>query len=512
MVALANTPELSVNRQGLAQHDLSVRGSSYTGAGISINGLNLRVPHDAHFNSELPFPSFLLSAPQVRTGLDNASGHLVGTAAYTTVPLGNGGEASTGIGTKEHYSTSVSAFSAGLGGFAEWEKARRIDYAANDLDRQAGGAHVQYFANGWQVDAIGAYQEKEFGAQGYYGSSAYAEQQTEDALVFFGATHGEPDDAFFRASAAWRQFDDEYLLAGVERNIRSRFGTAAVEGRTMEIQQIALNLRGDLEHEQVDGGLSDDHTRVSLLLLPEARLERFTIKAGLNTVFQSDESAEWLPQAGVDWFATDNIMLYGTYSETVRQPDDLTLAANPLLQPQKAHNAELGIRQFVSARLDWRAATFRRRLENASDWIGGSVVDLGTLNVTGVDSTISYYPSNGLKLTAFYQWLHKDNDLENGLYETDYPEHLLNFAGRWIFAPGLELFAAQTLRYQADNDNRSGNDFGADAVAGLHWVPRFANNARLSLRVDNLWGSDFQPIPGLKPRPTTVFSGITVTW
>ena len=67
---------LLVNSQGWAQRDLSIRGSSYTGAGISVNGLNLKVPYSAHFNSELPMSGNWLSAPSVRQN----------TVAYTTVP------------------------------------------------------------------------------------------------------------------------------------------------------------------------------------------------------------------------------------------------------------------------------------------------------------------------------------------------------------------------------------------------------------------------------------------
>ena len=515
-------PSILINSQGLAQRDLSIRGSSYTGAGVSINGLNLKVPYSAHFNSELPIFGGLLSDPTAKYGLGNAFGHLVGTAAYTTTPQEQYGQAGVGIGTREHYTANVSAFASGVGGFLDWEKARGIDYDTNDYDRYAGGAHLQHFVNDWQIDLIGAGQEKEFGAQGYYGIPAtqYAQQQTEDSLIFLGATRGELDDAYFRTSGAWRQFDDEYQTAGFTSDVRSRFGAVVLEGRTMEIQHIALNLRGDIESEQVDGTTgSHDRTRGSVLILPEARFERVTVKAGLNSVFQTSESAEFLPMAGIDWLATDNSTLYAAYSETVQQPDFQTLydtnpfhIGNPLLQQQTSQTAELGLRQFLSASLDWHAAAFHRRLENASDWIGGTATDLGTLNVAGVESGISYSPSDDLKLRAFYQWLHKDNAATDGLYELDYPEHLLNLSAYWKFLDELAVEFAQTMRYQTENEIRTSNDFGAHASLGLHYLPRFANNVRLSFRVDNLWGSNFQAIPGLKPRPATFSSGIIINW
>lgn len=511
----AQNPEILVNRQGWAQQDLSIRGSSYTGAGLSINGLNLKVPYSAHFNSELPFAENMLSNPASQYGLGNVSGHLVGTATYQTVPQATRLQANAEAGTREHYSASLSAFSSGVGGFLEGEKAKRIDYEANDLDRYAGGAQLQHFVNDWQIDLIGAGQKKEFGAQGYYGipASQYARQQTEDTLIFLGASRGDLDDAYFRTSGAWRQFDDEYRTTGFTSDVRSRFGTVAIEGRTMEVQHLALNLRGDLENEQVDGTTgSHDRTRGSVLILPEARFERFIAKAGLNSVFQTSEAAEFLPVAGVDWLATDNSTLYAAYSETIQQPDFQTLESNSALNLQKSKNSEVGFRQFASASLDWRAAAFSRRLENAADWTAGTATDLGTLNVAGLESEIAFYPSDDLELRAFYQWVHKDNNRTDGFYELDYPEHLINFSGHWRFAPEFLLFAAQTLRVQTANNARTSSDFGADASLGLHWFPRFAHSVRLSLLVDNLWGTDFQAIPGLKPPERTVSTGITVTW
>jgi len=504
-MAATNRPvSLLVNSQGWAQQDLSIRGSSYTGAGISINGLNLKVPYSAHFNSDLPMSGNWLSAPSVQQN----------TVAYQTVPQASSLQAGAGIGTKEHYTANLSAFSSGVGGFLEWEKAREIDYDANNLNRYSGGAQFQHFINDWQLDLIGAGQKKEFGAQGYYGIPAnqYAEQTVEDTLFFLGATRGDLDDAYFRTSGAWRQFDDEYRTTGFASDVRSRFGTAAIEGRTMEIQNIALNLRGDLENEQVDGTSNGDRTRGSVLILPEARFERFTIKAGLNSVFQTSEAAEFLPMAGVDWLATDNSTFYAAYSETIQQPDYQTLADNPMLQQQHSRNTELGFRQFASASLDWRAAAFHRRLANASDWIGGNATGLGTLNIAGLESEIGFYPSEDLELRAFYQWVHKDNNRTDGFYELDYPEHLVNFSGHWRFTPEFLLFAVQTLRIQTENDARTSGDFGAEASLGLHWFPRFAHSVRLSLLVDNLWDTDFQAIPGLKPPGRTVSTGITVTW
>ncbi len=532
MAVFAQNPEFLVNPQGLAQQDLSIRGSSYSGTGISLNGLNLKVPYSAHFNAELPIPDYLLADPIARHGQDNASGFLIGTENDQFVPQAARLQTTIGIGSRENYTAGVSAFEDGIGGFVEGEKALRIDHNANDLNRYSGGVYAQQFVNDWQLDLLAGYQQKDFGAQGYYGvpSNIYAEDHTRDALVFLGAMHGDLDGSFLRAGTAFRAFDDEYRIpsATFGSDVHSYLGSAFVEGRTLEIQDIALNLRSDLEHERISGDLGDhQRTRGSILIFPEMRLERFTIKAGLNGVFQTAESAEWLPQAGIDFFATDNTKLYASYSENVQQPDYQVLyytapyhINNIALDLQHSQNHELGLHQFVSAKLDWRVAVFHRRLENASDWVKATVADtawtatdLGSMDVSGIDAAVNYVASDDLQLQLYYQGITKDDyPFYSGLYELDYPEQLLALSGHWRISPELQVFGTQTLRYQTDNKARAGNDLGSAASLGLHYDPRFANNVRLSFLVENLWGSDFQAIPGLKPRPLSVSTGITVTW
>jgi len=531
-LAFAGSPEVLINHQGLAQHDLSIRGGSYAGSGISLNGINLKIPYSAHYNAAWPVPGPLTADARIRSGLDNLSGGLVGTAAYTTLPLQPQSINSLGIGTEERYRASTFGSTENIGGYIDWEKARTIDYDANDLDRLTGGVFVQFVQNDWRVDILSAGQTKRYGAQGYYGipANVYAEERTEDALLFAGAIKGELDGAFIRTGIGLREFDSEYRIPSTNftSDVLSRYGSFMVEGRTMEIQNIVLNLRADLEHEGVSGDIGrHDRTRGSVLLLPEARFERFAVKAGLNSVFQTDESAEWLPQAGIDFFATDNTKLYASYSETVQQPDYQTLhytgpyrTGNAMLQQQQTQNSELGLHQFFSPRLDGRAALFQRRQEHAMDWVkatGASTAwtatDLGTLQVLGADAALNFRAADTLDLQLYYQWVEKDDyPFYAGLYELDYPEHLLVFSGQWQVSREFLLFADQNLRYQTDNNFRNGNDFGAEASLGLHYDPRFAKNVRLSFLVENLWGSNFQTIPGLKPRPTSFSTGITVNW
>ncbi|QBG48407.1 hypothetical protein EGM51_13765 [Verrucomicrobia bacterium S94] len=512
---LDTEPEVLVNVQGLAQQDLSIRGGSYTGSGLSINGLRLKSPYSAHWNAEFPILGNLLSVPTVGTGIDNVSGHLVGTADFSTRPLGDARQVYAGLGTEEHYAGGIYASSENVGGYFDWEKARRIDDSENDMERSSGGAVLRIPTEEWNIDFIAAGQSKDYGAYGYYGLTEDVSHLLDDHLIHAGATRGDTDDAFVRVSGLYRDIRDQTLddTASTLTNVFSRNFAAAVEGRTLEVQHIALYLRSNLEYERVSGDTAAaDRTRGSLLLMPEAHFERFILKAGVNAVFQTAESAVFLPAFGMDWFLSDNGIISLSYTETKQQPDFQTLENNPLLEQQHSKNTELGFKQYLSENSDWKIGAFFRTLENASDWIGGTATDLGRLNISGLDASFSYYPNEHLAFKAYYQWVYKDTAVNDGLYETDYPEHMLNLSAYWNFLDQFTVQFSQTTRLQTENSVRTSDDFGALATLGLHYNPSFAQNVRLSFLVDNLWGSNFQPIPGLKSRPTTVFTGLTVGW
>ena len=470
-------------------------------------------------NPDVPIPAELLSSPKID----------IPTVTYRTGAQTNSLQTTVAIGTRDHYSAGLSSFGNTVGGFVEGEEAHRINYDANDLERYSAGAFSRFSHHDWQIDFMASAEKKEYGAQGCYGipSDVYAEEQTEDLMLLGSAFKGDLDNSFIQSGAGLRRFNQDYRLGGFSSATDSALASLFAEGRTLEIQNMALYLRGDLEHERVSGDLGGHRrTRGSILLLPEARFERTTIRAGLTSVLLSGRSDEWLPQAGIDFYATDNTRLFARYSETVQQPDFQLLyysdpyhAGNSALQLQHTGNAELGLHQYLSAELDWQAAVFHRRIKNASDWTttaadtAWTATDLGTLDAAGLNAELNYAATAGLEFRLAYQWIKKDDgNVYAGLYELDYPEHLLTCSATWQATSEIRLFGSQALRRQSENAVRSGNDFGAEASMGLHYDPRFAQNVRLSFRVDNLWDTDFQPIPGLKPRGRTASAGITVNW
>ena len=155
-------PGVIINSQGGSQNDLSIRGSSFSGAGLSLGGLTLRNPQTEHFHAELPLPATLLSRPHVRTGLNNQGGHLVGTVGFDLLPMSGTKQFETGFGTDHRDGQSLLVQqllpeSLGIGVFAGRETAEGVDYPDNDFDRKTIGGHLQFLGDDSQVDLIIGY-------------------------------------------------------------------------------------------------------------------------------------------------------------------------------------------------------------------------------------------------------------------------------------------------------------------------------------------------------------------
>jgi len=539
--ALRAEPGVVLNSQGGSQNDLSVRGSSFSGAGLTLGGLTLRNPQTEHFHAELPIPASMLSRPAVLTGLDNQGGHLVGTVNFDLLPMTGKKQVEVGFGSDDRDGQSVLAQQMltnglGIGVFAGRESAEGVDYDDNDYDREYAGGHLQYRADDTQIDFLGAYQEKKFGARGYYGVPPVlpADEETEDTLIMFNARRGDLDADYLRGGVSWHEFRDDYQLPtiGYRNQHRSRISSAFFDGRTLEINGWALGWRTDVEEERVastgTGGLGHHHrTRGGLSLLPQWRGDRVKVTVGLRGEFFTDESPYYLPQAGIEYLLSDNLTAFAAYTETVRLPSYTELfylspvsTGNPALKPQSTQQTEIGFKGVPSEKADWKATVFHRRSQDTVDWIrmapaaAWTAMNLGNVDVFGAEVAAGWYPAQNVEVQFAYTWIYKDKEASDygwyaSRYALDYPEHLAQVSVLWRPVGFAEIGTVQTLRWQSGNRVREDGDFGILGSFVLRVTPPCADFLTCSLLANNAWDDDFQEFPG--QRPPERFAGISLT-
>jgi len=538
---LRKTPGVVLNSQGGSQNDLSVRGSSFSGAGLSLGGLTLRNPQTEHFHAELPLPAEMLSRPSVRTGLGNQGGHLVGTVNFDLLPFVGKKKFEAGFGSdhRDWQSLLVQQMltdELGIGIFAGRESVEGVDYEDNDYDREYLGAHLQHRTADQQADLLIAHQKKEFGARGYYGVNDVlpAKERTEDTLLYLSVRKGDLKADYLRAGISWHQFRDDYQLPTVHyRNQhRSRISSAFLDGRTLEVNGWALGWRTDVEEERVASISLGNHHRThgGISLLPQWRTDRLKITSGLRGEFFTDESSEALPQLGIEYLLSDHWTAFASYTETVRLPSYTELKynspaslGNTGLQPQTTQQTELGLSGIPSEFMDWKITAFHRRSKNTIDWMKTNsmalwtATDIGHLDVYGIEAQLGCYPAQNIEMQFAYTWIYKDRNATDfnayaSRYALDYPEHLAQASLLWRPLQSLELGTVQALRLQSDNSVRNEGDFGADSSFVIRYTPPKALYATLALMINNAWDDSFQSFPGQRSPSRQATLSLSLEW
>jgi len=535
-------PGVVLNSQGGSQNDLSIRGSSFSGAGLSLGGMTLRNPQTEHFNAELPVPAAMLSRPSIRTGLDNQGGHLTGTVNFDMLPISGKKQIETGFGSdhRDWQSLLVQHMltrEIGLGVFGGRESAEGVDYKDNDYDRDYAGGHMQYRKDDTQVDFLAAHQDKKFGARGYYGvpDTRDASENTEDSLAYLAARKGDLKDDYLRGGVSWHGFNDDYYIPSYpyENHTRSQTISTFFDGRTMEVNGWALGWRADADEERMDSTKMGDHQRArgGISLLPQWQGDRLKVTAGGRTDFLDGELPYYLPQAGAEYLLSDNLTAFASYAETVRQPSYTELyylspasSGNAGLQPQTEKQTELGFKGIPSEFMDWKVDAFYRRSHNTIDWMttaatpyNWKATDIGNLDIYGAEGQLGWYPAKNVEMHVAYTCCYKDQTAaDSGKYASryalDYPEHLVQASLLWRPVKPVELGTVQALRWQTDNNVRRNGDFGADSSFVIRFTPPKADYATLSFLLNNAWDDEFQTFPGQRPPERFAGVSLTLTW
>ena len=550
--SLARMPGLLVNPQGVpaGQADLSIRGSSFSGAGLSLSGLSLRHPQTEHFHAELPFPPALFAPPRVLSGFRQAEaggGFLAGSVALDFAPVSDRQMLSSGAGERSRNWQELLVGHArepdttrgtrlGVNAFAGRERADSVDYGDNDLERWHTGLHVQWAAEQASADVAVGHRDKQFGARGYYGVDPdwRADEATEDTLGMAAARWSDGPHAL-RFATAWRRFRDHYRLFPeesdrFENRHESDVAAIFVGGTHARGSRAGLRWRVDAEHERIDSSGLGDHSRSrgAALLMPWVGHEGLALSAGLQGETFTDESAAVLPRAELAVQLRPGRRAAVAYVETVRRPSYTELnyespasLGSQGLDRQAAQTVEAVYRDTSSGRCAWSAAVFARRSRDTVDWIRDSpeatrwvATDIGTVDTVGLELEARVRAGDKLLLEAAYAWLEKDFEdaFYAGRYVLDYPEHLLQVSAVLRAGREWELRASQALRRQTSHPLRTSDRTGAPGALSLQWRPAAAPRLAAAAGVDNAWDDGFEPLAGQKPAGRRVWGALSMRW
>ena len=417
---LATITGFDIRRRGGngVQADVSLRGSSFEQVLIMVNGIRINDSQTGHNSMSLPFDIStvekieVIKGPAARRFGQNA---YAGVINIITKPSsedmvnisGSGGDFesySLGLGAQfgnEKFSNLFQATTSASEGYRH-----NTDYKINQIFYQN-----QYQISNGKLKFQAGFQEKKFGANGFYASRAATEQyeETQASLVSFGVEK-KYERFNLNSNLYWRRGQDMYLFnrqkPEIYRNMHIGNNVGAEVNGTFSSTLGTTGLGVELRKEFLASNNLGHRERFLTQVFFEHHFslfqEKLQISPGISWANYAGVGDFFYPGLDVGFDIDENNKIYGNIAKVNRIPTftDLyyvskTEKGNPDLQPENAVSAELGYR-YQKKNFLGKMSIFSRNSENSIDWVKENANDIwraeniGAIDTKGFEVEINH--------------------------------------------------------------------------------------------------------------------------
>lgn len=435
---LAYYTGMDIRKRGAngVQTDVSMRGSSFEQVLLLINGVRINDAQTGHNSMNLPFDVSTVERIEILKGpaaRRYGQGAYAGVINIVTNPSsennivlnGEGGDFNSysgGIASNfgnENFRNSIQVSHSQSDGYRY-----NTDYKVNNMYYQN-----QYKINNGAVKFQAGFQEKKFGANGFYASPAYTEQYEEiqTAIVSAGLEKKISENFGINAKTYWKRAQDMYLL---KRNDPSFY-------RNMHIGNHAgIDVSAYYKSFLGITGMGTDIRKEFLKSNRLGSRERWVSQAFLEHHFSFfNESLKISP--GISWsniggknyfypgidvsYSEDSNKIFANFSKVNRIPTYTDLyyesaveQGNPYLVPETALSGEFGY-QYQENQNFIKYSLFWRKTKNAIDWQKETPAspwvaqNIGTIETKGFEIEAGHQVNSWLSYSIGYTYLENQN-------------------------------------------------------------------------------------------------------
>jgi vitamin B12 transporter len=559
------TPSAAVTSIGPAGSltEVRIRGSEANHTLIFVDGIKINDPASGDaprfelLNADLASRIEVVRGPQSALWGSDAIGGVIAVNGLDDAPgYGASAEAGSFGLVRASASGSVNRSDSSLSGAIGWQRATGIDsFGApggdkdgyRNLSGRLRGAHKIGPDVRLGATAIALTGESQFDG---YDPISFEHTDTRDESrnrLFAGRLWAE----FGSDSSAWSGRLSASLLGSSNRNFLADEPLNRTSGtrRTVDAQVERHFSTGALSHrlivaaeteretfharDTIYGGFTDqDRTRDHNALTAEWRASApvFTadlaVRRDLFNRFSDATSFRGSLLANVG----GGFALTGSYAEGIAQPTFFDLygffpgnfVGNPSLKPESSRGFEGSIR-FRRSAFEARLTGYRQRLHDEivdvfdpTTFLQTTVNRDATSRRSGVEAEAAWRPSDGLRLSANYAFLHAtepDSSNERQAPELRRPKHSGSFvadgsAGRWSYGASIAYVGSRLDR--SDNFPFGIVRLHSYWLAGARVAYALRPGIELYVRGSNLLGARYEDSAGYRTEGRGLFVGISL--
>jgi len=411
---------VDVRRRGAdgTQADLYIRGGSFDQTLLLIDGMKLEDAQTGHHTLNMALPLEVIERIEVIKG---PAARVFGQNAFTGainivtkkqtddmvavgVQAGSYGQknADITVGSNLENSSHIIHVSRNLSDGYRYN---------TDYDNQSYFVKSVFNKNKLPITFTGNYQERKFGANGFYATPADIDQyeETQTSLVGF-STEIQTEKFTWKPRLYWRRNQDMYVFIrdnpSVYRNLHQ---TNKIAAEVNASYKSALGITGfgvDLSQTYIASNNLGNHNRFATNLFLEHRFtflnDALSITPGVAVSYFSDFKFHAFPGVDLGYQLSNNFQIYGNIGYTYRVPTYTDLyytspseLGDENLDPEEAISEEFGVK-FNHNGLRISAAFFNRDSKNLIDFVKENdsapwqATNLFELNTKGFEVNTNY--------------------------------------------------------------------------------------------------------------------------
>ena len=425
---------LDIRRRGAEgmQADLYIRGGSFDQTLLLIDGIKVEDPQTGHHTMNMTLPLEVIERIEITKG---SAGRIYGQNAFT---------GAINIITKQNIENNLSVELAGgsfdqkRGSLTAQRKLENSDILFNYSRKESEGYRYntdfkndEFFVKSnfkiksQNISAIGAFNERKFGANGFYASPAAIDQYEETQASIIGlSTTYKKNELIIKPKLYWKRNQDMYVYLrqdpSVYRNlhISNKVGVEVNASTPNSLGNLGIGF--DLSKVSLSSNNLGNRNRTMFNMFIEQQIkfqnEKIDLTPGVAISYFSDVSTRLNYQSdffnnlffypGIDfgYRFNENLKIYSNVGYTYRMPTytDLfysspTTLGNENLKLEKALTKEFGLKYFKN-NFNLSMSFYQRDASDIIDYVKNDEADPWQA------SNIREIITNGFELNMGYKF------------------------------------------------------------------------------------------------------------